>query len=107
MRFGPIIKIIPVQTGHQELFMSRSDILGKALVAVLALGFGALSISAQKPPSQDVSDQARKVGKELNQAYKKWLSEDVKYIITKEEERAFRALQTDEERENFIEYFWR
>ncbi len=107
MRFGPIIKITPVQTGHQELFMSRSDILGKALVAVMALGLGALSISAQKTPSQDVSDQARKVGKELNQAYKKWLSEDVKYIITKEEEKAFRALQTDEERENFIEYFWR
>ncbi|MBX3291211.1 MAG: GWxTD domain-containing protein [Acidobacteria bacterium] len=107
MRFGPIIKIFPEQTGHQELFMSRSDILGKALVAVMAFGLGALSISAQKTPSQDVSDQARKVGKELNQAYKKWLSEDVKYIITKEEERAFRALQTDEERENFIEYFWR
>ncbi|MBX3242927.1 MAG: GWxTD domain-containing protein [Acidobacteria bacterium] len=87
--------------------MSRSDILGKALLFAMILGVGATVISAQDPPRQDVSDQARRVTKELNRAYKKWLDEDVKYIITKDEEKAFRALQTDEERENFIEYFWR
>jgi GWxTD domain-containing protein len=31
----------------------------------------------------------------------------VSYIITKDEKRAFMALTTDEERENFIENFWR
>ena len=44
---------------------------------------------------------------ELKEAYKKWLNTDVAYIITKEEKRAFQALTTDEERENFIENFWR
>jgi GWxTD domain-containing protein len=44
---------------------------------------------------------------ELKQAYKRWLDNDVSYIITKDEKRAFMALQTDEERENFIENFWR
>jgi len=42
----------------------------------------------------------------LNDYYKKWLNEDVLYIITDEERNVFKALSTDEERENFIEQFW-
>ena len=38
--------------------------------------------------------------------YQKWLNEDVAYIITDEERAAFKRLQTDEEREHFIEQFW-
>ena len=38
--------------------------------------------------------------------YEKWLKEDVVYIITNEERAAFKNLQTDEEREHFIEQFW-
>ena len=44
--------------------------------------------------------------KELNSQYKKWLNEDVVYIITPEERRSFLQLQTNEEREQFIEAFW-
>ena len=44
--------------------------------------------------------------KELNSQYKKWLDEDVVYIITPEERRSFLHLQTNEEREQFIEAFW-
>jgi GWxTD domain-containing protein len=44
--------------------------------------------------------------KELESPYRKWLEEDVVYIITDEERRAFKNLQTDEEREQFIEQFW-
>ncbi len=44
--------------------------------------------------------------KELETPYKKWLNEDVAYIITDEERTAFKRLSTDEERENFIEQFW-
>ncbi len=58
-------------------------------------------------PSQDPTMKGRTVTKEVNQVYRRWLSEDVAYIITKEERRAFNALQTDDERENFIENFWR
>jgi len=42
----------------------------------------------------------------LGSYYKKWLDEDVLYIITSEERDLFKALTTDEERENFIEQFW-
>jgi GWxTD domain-containing protein len=38
--------------------------------------------------------------------YKKWLNEDVAYIITDEERKAFKAATSDEEREQFIEQFW-
>ena len=38
--------------------------------------------------------------------YKKWLSEEVPYIITNEERAAFKKLTTDDERESFIENFW-
>ena len=43
---------------------------------------------------------------ELSKPYKKWLDEDVVYIITDEERAAFRQLSNDEERDNFIEAFW-
>ena len=44
--------------------------------------------------------------KELETPYRKWLQEDVAYIITDEERAAFKRLQNDEEREQFIENFW-
>jgi GWxTD domain-containing protein len=53
-----------------------------------------------KKPSQ------RQLYNELASPYKKWLNEDVIYIITDEERRAFVQLQTNEEREEFIEAFW-
>ena len=47
-----------------------------------------------------------KLRKELMTPYKKWLDEDVGYIITDEERTTFKRLQNDEEREQFIENFW-
>jgi len=57
--------------------------------------------------AQEPTEKPRNVKVELKQAYKRWLDNDVSYIITKDEKRAFMALTTDEERENFIENFWR
>ncbi|MBM3811286.1 MAG: GWxTD domain-containing protein [Acidimicrobiia bacterium] len=44
--------------------------------------------------------------KELETPFRKWLNEDVAYIITDEERAAFKRLGTDDEREQFIEQFW-
>jgi GWxTD domain-containing protein len=49
---------------------------------------------------------ARALKQELSKPYKKWLDEDVAYIITDEERAAFKQLSNDEERDNFIEAFW-
>ncbi len=48
----------------------------------------------------------RSLYKELDPADKKWLDEDVKYIITDEEREAFLKLSNAEERDAFIEQFW-
>jgi GWxTD domain-containing protein len=43
---------------------------------------------------------------ELKGEYKKWLDQDVRWIITDEEAKAFKSLANDEERDQFIEQFW-
>ena len=48
----------------------------------------------------------RAVRQELKGAYKSWLDQDVAYIISDEERKAFRNLGNDEERDAFIEQFW-
>src|SRR5579872_557445 len=48
----------------------------------------------------------KKLHDELATPYKKWIDEDVTYIITPEERSSFLKLQTNEEREEFIEQFW-
>lgn len=50
--------------------------------------------------------QMKDYSKEIKGPYKKWLDEDVVYIITPEERAAFKQLSNDEERDNFIEAFW-
>jgi GWxTD domain-containing protein len=50
--------------------------------------------------------QEEKYRKELETPFKKWLNEDVIYIITDEEKKAFKILANDDEREQFIEQFW-
>lgn len=80
--------------------------IGAAMVA----GFGLVAVAQppeKKDPNTDPMSNARKVTTEMNKVYKKWLDNDVAYIITDQEKKAFKALTTDEERENFIENFWR
>jgi GWxTD domain-containing protein len=66
--------------------------------------------SSQTPQNQKVSKQQKqkmkKTLKELDSPYRTWLEEDVVYIITPEERSAFLQLETNEEREQFIEQFW-
>jgi GWxTD domain-containing protein len=49
---------------------------------------------------------AKSLKQELGKTYKKWLDEDVRWIITDEEQKAFKMLSNDEERDQFIEAFW-
>lgn len=76
---------------------------------LLAASFAACAASFSFGQITDINDKARKVKdeKSVKQIYKDWLSKDVAYIITSEEKKAYNKLTTDEERENFIENFWR
>lgn len=94
----------------------------RALIAA-AFSFAVIlpAVSAQEaqdpnnpPPPQTLSkvqrkeqkQKARRTLKELDEQYKQWLNEDVVYIISPEERNAFLQLDTNEEREQFIEQFW-
>jgi len=58
------------------------------------------------PNEKQRKQQKKSLKVELSKTYKKWLNEDVVWIITDEERAAFRQLSNDEERDNFIEAFW-
>src|SRR4026207_1469795 len=77
-------------------------------VAVLVLTFVVPAVFAQnKQADPDPTEKQRNVKTEVKRAYKDWLDKDVTYIITDEERKAFKKLATDDERERFIEEFWR
>ncbi|NOT48875.1 MAG: GWxTD domain-containing protein [Acidobacteria bacterium] len=82
-------------------------ISGICLLTYLVL----VSVSLAQPPdkripNQDPSTKPINVKSEMRDAHKRWLSQDVGPIITEAERKAFLALTTDEERENFIGWFW-
>ena len=81
---------------------------GRVAAALLTFASLVSPIIAQKQkPDQDPSEKPRNVKPEVKKAYKDWLEKDVAYIITDEERKAFKKLATDDEREHFIEEFWR
>ena len=51
--------------------------------------------------------QKKKSVKDLDSKYRKWLEEEVVYIITPKEKEVFLQLETDQQREKFIEAFWK
>jgi GWxTD domain-containing protein len=63
-------------------------------------------LPAKPQSAKDRKQQARKLAKE-SAPYTTWINEEVLYIITKEEHDAFLRLTTNEEREQYIEDFWR
>ena len=93
--------------------MSRRGIY-ITLTSLLLLTSSSWSVAQKKndPKKEDTKKEVPKNvqrSRELesaSRALRKWLDEDVSYIITNEERTAFKALKTDEEREQFIEQFW-
>jgi GWxTD domain-containing protein len=68
----------------------------------------AVPVKKEKKEKLDKAEQRRRKAaqRENESAYKNWISQEVPYIITDEEKRAFKNLTTDDEREQFIEAFW-
>ena len=99
---------------------SRMNVLRLSVFcALLSAALYLFAAPQSKPPAQPqretiarpLSEKEKKrneekLKKELETPYRKWLNEDVAYIITQEERDAFKRLQTDDEREQFIEQFW-
>ena len=99
-----------------------SKILRTFSTYLMGFAFLALPVCAQQvqqpqdagaqlpPPNQKLTKEQKqkmkKTLKELEGPYRTWLNEDVLYIISPEERSAFLQLETNEEREQFIEQFW-
>ena len=107
----------------RSVFFSRHKRMGRWALGVLAALTLIIAVSilwaSPKGDDQDQNQEApKKVSKEEKRrqkalreemeggAYKRWLSDEVPYIITNEERAAFKKLSTDDEREAFIENFW-
>src|SRR2546423_1580134 len=82
---------------------------------VLAQGQGASPNAPQSQQDQTQDPLKRPITKEQQSKatlekeakyYKRWLNEDVRWIITDEEMSAFKKLATNAERDQFIENFW-
>src|ERR1700693_248775 len=60
----------------------------------------------QQKLDKEQKKKLKKTLKELDTPYRQWLNEDVVYIISPAERQSFLQLETNEEREQFIEQFW-
>jgi GWxTD domain-containing protein len=79
--------------------------LRRIVTALLLVSFSFASITAQQT-KRNPEDQPRKIKQEPQKAYVNWIN-DVDLILTKSERDAWKKLETDDEREKFIEDFWR
>ncbi len=79
-----------------SLKSSYFDFYSLFLFLPLSLFFSAGLVAGQQQGSDEADEDY----------YKKWLSEDVTFIITEEERPVFQSLSTPNEKEHFIEQFW-
>lgn len=94
--------------------MTRNTVvaLGTALALLVPPpSFAQADPAARETVARPLSEKERrkreeKLRRELETPFRKWLQEDVAYIITDEERQTMKRLATDEEREQFIEQFW-
>lgn len=85
--------------------MSRDRLVPGVATIVLFLGVSSLSAVAQQKQTQAPNEKPRRVKAESDRAFKDWPKE-VGPIITEPELQAYAKLQTNEERQHFIENFW-
>jgi GWxTD domain-containing protein len=78
-------------------FLSLTLLLGIAV----SVGYPSPAGSAQQKKKNTTKQET-----DRSEYYKRWLNEDVIYIVSSEEKSVFKELKTDEEREKFIEQFW-
>ncbi len=100
LAFIPFAQVSAQQAG-------QSDQPGQSAQVPTGAGTDQEADPLKRPRSDKERFESQKaVRQELKGAYKTWLDQDVAYIISDEERKAFKNLGNDEEREAFIENFW-
>lgn len=94
----------------QHRIFNYKSLRKTALFLVFTLVLSSLTAFAQDGKQDGKKEEKKPKRKQSNESYKsvykRWLDEDVRWIITDEERKTFNALKTDDEREQFIEQFW-
>lgn len=105
---GALMMRIKRLLGYQET-PAFSQLAGITLLAVVAAvaacGIGTFA-RAQAATDQQLSAEDSAALKSLPPMYRKWIDEDVRWIITREERAQYLKLPSDEERNEFIKQFW-
>lgn len=100
---GSLVKRI-----HRLLYPRTCGAWAPLLAVLILVLTGAATVAAWPAipsPSNAVAKQ-QETERALEPAYSKWLNEDVAYIIDRAERTSFLGLNTNEERDKFIEQFW-
>jgi GWxTD domain-containing protein len=112
-RFFVVSVLALLVPGLVSFAAAQEDKDGKADAADPAATQSSTPAAGQQsdPLKRPLTDKQKKQNSkslkiELSKTYKKWLDEDVRWIITDEEQKAFKLLSNDEERDQFIEAFW-
>ncbi|MGH9359493.1 MAG: GWxTD domain-containing protein [Terriglobia bacterium] len=79
---------------------------GLIACAPMAYAGGSSSSNSQEKLTKEQKRREKAIRKEMESPYKKWISGPISYIISPQEQSAFKKLSTDDEREQFIEQFW-
>src|SRR5215213_5227742 len=82
------------------------NVLSRRFAAVLVLVLVSTGLAPGQQPTRNPDEQPRKIKREVKKAYVDWVK-DVDLILTQSERDAWKKLDTDDEREKFIEDFWR
>jgi len=90
---------------HYQLF-TRRCLRGIAVSLIFTLALSAFTLGQDKKQDEKKNQKPKQTKETTSSFYKKWVDEDVRWIITDEERKTFNSLKTDEEREQFIEQFW-
>jgi GWxTD domain-containing protein len=105
---GALVMRIRRLLGYEEA-PAFSQLAGMTLLAVMivavALGVGTLA-RAQASSNKQTSAGQEKALQSIPVLYRKWVDEDVRWIITSEETEQFMKLSSDDQRNQFIQQFW-
>lgn len=90
------------RTNSRRPFARRAPAAVSLFAAALALGFVLPTVTAAQEKELSRSERLDR----LRDEHRKWIEQEVNYIITDREEDVFLSLETFEERNRFIEVFW-
>ena len=88
--------------------MQKRDLAsGPSFLRFSSLALALLAVSITVSAGQEDEDNLDKIRQEEALDYfKKWLNQDVRYLVMPEEKDVFQELTTPDEKERFIEQFW-